>query len=107
MTFYSQQSKTYKSVGMSNISNESFYRAENAANTALNQNVTIYSIGLGNAITGQSVAQSFLYQVANDPNSPTFNLNLPQGQALFAPTSAQLDQVFQTIASKILLRLTQ
>jgi hypothetical protein len=107
MTFYSQQSKTYKGAGMSNISNEAFYRAENSANTALNQNVTIYSIGLGNSITGQSVAQSFLYQVANDPNSPTFNSNLPQGQALFAPTSAQLDQVFQTIASKILLRLTQ
>jgi len=29
------------------------------------------------------------------------------GEAVFAPTSAQLDSVFNVIASKILLRLTQ
>ena len=92
---------------MSAVSNEAFFRAEGSANTALNQNVQIFSIGLGSAITNQAVAQSFLYQVANDPNSPTFSANLPQGQALFTPTAAQLNGLFQQIASKILLRLSQ
>jgi Flp pilus assembly protein TadG len=107
MTFYSRQSNSYQTMTMSNIWNEAFYRAESSANTALSQNVQIFSVGLGNAITNQPVAQSFLYQVANDPNSPTFSLSLPQGQALFAPTAAQLDGIFQQIVAKILLRLTQ
>ena len=92
---------------MSAVSNEAFYRAEASATTALNQNVTIYSIGLGTSITGQATAQAFLYQVANDPSSASYNSNLPQGQALFAPTSGQLDSLFQQVASKILLRITQ
>jgi Flp pilus assembly protein TadG len=108
MTFHSQQYNSNESVSMTNVSNEAFYRAEASATTALNQNVTVYSIGLGSAITGQAVAKSFLYQVANDPsNSSTYNSSLPQGEAVFAPTSAQLDAVFQQIASKILLRITK
>ncbi len=68
----------------------------------------IYSIGLG---TG--VDQTFLQEVANDPASPLYNSAQPAGLAVFAPScpspqcTAQLQQVFQTIASKILLRLTQ
>jgi hypothetical protein len=31
----------------------------------------------------------------------------PVGEAVFAPTSAQLDTVFETIASKVLLRPSQ
>jgi Flp pilus assembly protein TadG len=107
VTFPSQQYGTDEQVSMSAVSSEAFYRAETSASTALNQNVTIYSIGLGTAITGQPVAQAFLYQVANDPNSSSYSSNLPQGEALFAPTSTQLDTVFQQIASKILLRITQ
>lgn len=107
VNFSSLQSSSQKPVSQTNISNEAFYRAEASATTAQNQNITVYSIGLGTSITNQAVAQSFLYQVANDPNSPTFNTGLPQGQAVFAPTSSQLDAVFQQIASKILLRITQ
>jgi Flp pilus assembly protein TadG len=107
VTFLSQQSNTYKNVSMSNIFNEAFYRAEASAATAQNQSVTIYSIGLGTAITNQAVAQAFLYQIANDPNSSAFNSALSQGQAVFAPTSGQLNSVFQTIASTILLRIIQ
>jgi hypothetical protein len=68
----------------------------------------VYSIGLGN-----SVDSSFLQQIANDPASSTYDASQPQGLAVFAPScpssqcTAQLNQVFQTIASKILLRLTQ
>ena len=112
MTFHSNQYNTSESLavggtGQNNLSNEAIYRAESSASTALNQNVTIYSIGLGTAITGQSAAQQFLYTVANDPNSSKYNSSLPQGQAVFAPSSSQLDTVFQQIASKILLRITQ
>ena len=66
------------------------------------QGMTIYSIGLGNNIN-----KVFLQRIANDPASPTFNSSLPAGSAVFAPSSLQLEQVFQIIASKILLRLTQ
>jgi Flp pilus assembly protein TadG len=106
-TFSSQQYSKYETPTMTNISNEAFYRAEASAATALGQNVTIYSIGLGTAITNQTTAQNFLYQVANDPNGPSYNSSLPQGEAVFAPTSSQLNTVFQNIASKILLRITQ
>ena len=111
MTFHSEQNNTSETLlepsGQTNVANEAIYRAEASATTALNQNVTIYSIGLGTAITNQTTAENFLYQVANDPNAPAYNSNLPQGQAVFAPTSSQLNEVFQQIASKILLRITQ
>jgi Flp pilus assembly protein TadG len=111
LTFHSQQNNTYESLvepsGQSNVSTEAIYRAEASATTALNQNVTIYSIGLGTAITNQTTAQNFLYQVANDPTYSGVNTSLPEGEAVFAPTSSQLDTVFETIASKILLRITQ
>jgi hypothetical protein len=71
-------------------------------------NTVIYSIGLGT-----SVDQTFLQEVANDPASPTYDPTQPQGLAVFATAcpspacTAQLQTVFQTIASKILLRLTR
>ena len=107
MNFNSKQYGRSESLSMSTISAEAIYRAESSAATALGQNVTIYSIGLGSAITNQPTAQAFLYQVANDPAGSSYNSSLPQGQAVFAPTSGQLNAVFQQIASKILLRITQ
>jgi hypothetical protein len=73
-----------------------------------NPGMYIYSVGLGS-----SVDQAFLQQIANDPASSTYDPNQPEGQAVFASNcpssqcSAELQQVFQTIAAKILLRLTQ
>jgi Flp pilus assembly protein TadG len=111
LTFHSQQYNTYESLvepaGQTNVSSEAIYRAEASATTALNQNVTIYSIGLGTAITNQTTAQNFLYTVANDSTYSGVNTSLPEGEAVFAPSSSQLDTVFQQIASKILLRITQ
>jgi hypothetical protein len=75
---------------------------------AENSGMLVYSIGLGS-----NVDQAFLQQIANDPASSTYDPNQPVGEAVFAsncPSSqcnAQLQQVFQTIAAKILLRLTQ
>ena len=107
INFQSNQYNGKEAVSLTNIENEAIYRAEASAITALNQNVTVYSIGLGTAITNQTTAQNFLYTVANDPSGPSYNSSLPQGMAVFAPNSSQLDTLFQTIASKILLRITQ
>ncbi len=101
--------------GTSTQYSEAMYRSvqvSTAPNTAtppglLSQNVYVYSIGMGSAIVGQPTAEQFLQEVANDPASPIFSPSLPQGQAVFASNSAELNQVFQVIASKILLRLSK
>ena len=65
------------------------------------------SVGLGT-----NVDKAFLQQIANDPSSSTYNPNLPAGMAMFArncPSStctADMQQIFQTIAAQILLSLT-
>jgi hypothetical protein len=72
------------------------------------EGIYIYALGLGT-----SIDQTFLQQIANDPASSTYSLTEPQGLAGFAascPSSQctmQLQQIFQTIAAKILLRLSQ
>jgi Flp pilus assembly protein TadG len=87
-----------------NIANDATYRTEQLANVMRNStnNITIYAIGLGDKIN-----QAYLQDVANDPAAATYNSSQPQGEAVFAPSSTQLDAVFQTIASKVLLRLSQ
>lgn len=84
------------------ICDDAMYRAEQLADTMRTQGITIYSIGLGDKIN-----KTYLQDLANDPASPTFNSSEPEGIAAFAPTADDLESVFQTIASKILLRLTQ
>lgn len=86
------------------VANDATYRTEQLANNMRNStnNITIYSIGLGDKIN-----QDYLLDLANDPTAPTYNSAQPQGEAVFAPSSSQLDAVFQTIASKVLLRLSQ
>ncbi len=99
-----------KNLNRSNVTADAKYRALQTANAmrAENPGMLIYSIGLGS-----SVDQSFLQQIANDPASSTYNSSQPAGEAVFATNcpssqcSAELQQIFQTIAAKILLRLTQ
>jgi hypothetical protein len=76
--------------------------ASNARNTANELGgVIIYSIGLG------AVDPTFLRRVANDPASADFiSANQTQGMYVFAPTPAQLQQAFQTVANEI-FRLIQ
>jgi Flp pilus assembly protein TadG len=103
--------------GSSSQYSDAMYRATQVSTAAttglLAQNVYVYSIGMGDAITGQPTAETFLETVANCSStacpaaSPVFNADLPQGEAVFASTSAELDSVFQIIASKILLRLSK
>ncbi len=89
------------SLSQLDISTEADYRAVELANTMRSQGITVYSIGLGDKIN-----QTYLQEIANDPASPEYNASEPSGIAAFAPTASDLDSAFQTIASKILLRLT-
>ncbi len=100
--FPSQLLGTQAALTETNISNDAMYRAVQLANTMRTQGTTVYSIGLGDKIN-----ETYLQQLANDPASPTYNPDEPSGVAAFAPTASDLDSAFQTIASKILLRLTQ
>jgi Flp pilus assembly protein TadG len=92
------------STAQTDISNDATYRTEQLADVMRNStnNITIYSIGLGDKIN-----ETYLEDLANDPSAPTYNSSQPQGEAVFAPSASQLDAVFQTIASKVLLRLSQ
>jgi hypothetical protein len=93
---------TYESFTRANITAEAQWEAVNTANAMRGTGVVVYSIGLGNLINEQ-----FLQQVANDPASPTFDASQPVGEAIFAPDASQLHEVFQQLAAKIILRLTQ
>ena len=90
--------------GQYDISEDATYRTEQLASVMRNStnNITIYSIGLGDKIN-----EAYLLDLANDPAAATYNSSQPQGEAIFAPDASQLNAVFQTIASKVLLRLSQ
>jgi hypothetical protein len=106
--FPSQQYGDQETFSRTNITAEAQYRALQTANALRAEGVYVYSIGLGS-----DPSQTFLQEIANDPASPTYNSSQPQGIAVFAPDcpsstcTQELQQVFQTIAAKILLRLTQ
>ena len=71
----------------------------------------IFTIGLGSGVSTST--QAFLAQLANDPSYSTYIKSQPAGLFLYVPNcpgatcTANLNKAFQTIASKILLRLTQ
>ena len=106
--FTAQSDGNQKSFTRANVTAEAQYRALQTANAMRTEGMVVYSIGLGS-----SVDQTFLKEIANDPSSPTYNSAQPDGLAVFAPNcpssqcTTELQQVFQTIASRILLRLTQ
>jgi hypothetical protein len=80
-----------------NVWMEGQLRALATANQIRTANIVIFSIGLGSLIN-----QDLLKQIANDPSSSHFNPSQPAGAAVFAPTPADLQAVFQQIASKVL-----
>jgi Flp pilus assembly protein TadG len=101
-TFPSEATGGPLPLTIANISNDALYRANLVASQMRSQGIVVYSIGLGNKIS-----EAFLQQIANDPASPTYDGTLPIGEAVFAPTAADLEGVFQDIANKILLRISQ
>ena len=109
-TFYSQQSKSQQSFTRANVTADAVYRAQQTANAMRAETVPtyVYAVGLG-----KSIDQAFLQQIANDPASTTYDPSKPVGMAQFVTNcpstqcTADLQNVFQTIAARILLRLTQ
>jgi Flp pilus assembly protein TadG len=65
---------------------------------------TIYTIGLGGAsdVASETVFQTFLQRVANDPSSNRYNSSLPTGLFVYSPDDSQLAAAFHQIASQIL-----
>jgi Flp pilus assembly protein TadG len=116
--FVSQQDGSSQYLTMANVTLEAQYRAIQTA-IALRTDTTlptayIYTIGLND--TKHPMAQStknFLAQLANDPDYPTYIKGQPQGEFFYVPDcpgpncTPELTAVFQTIAAKILLRITQ
>ena len=78
--------------GQSPLGSDAMYRAVKIAQAMQANDIYVYSIGMGTAITGanNAVAEEFLREVANDPNAATYNPNLPQGEAVFASTLTPL-----------------
>jgi len=106
--FTSQIDGTTKAFTRTNVTADARYRALQTANAMRAEGMYVYSIGLGS-----SVDTDFLQQIANDPASSSYDSSQPVGMAVFAThcpssqCSQELQQVFQTIAAQILLRLTQ
>jgi hypothetical protein len=100
--FPSQATGGMQPLTMANISDDAMYRSIQVANAMRTENTVVYAIGLGNKIS-----ESYLQQIANDPASSTYDSNQSVGEAVFATSPSQLQAVFQTIAAKILLRLSQ
>ncbi len=101
---------TQKSFTRTNVTADANFRALQTAAAMRTENpgMYIYAIGLGS-----NIDQTFLKKIANDPGSPTYDPTQPVGMAVFATNcpsaqcSSQLQQVFQTIAARILLRLAR
>ena len=95
--FFSLQYWTLEAFIRSNVTAEAQFRAVLVANQIRAQGTYVYAIGLA----GAGVPTNFLQQIANDPASPTYDPTQPTGKALIANSGAQLNQVFQAIASQI------
>ncbi len=108
--FTSAINGTQKSFTRTNVTADADYRALQTATAMRTENpgMYVYAIGLGS-----NVDQAFMKQIANDPGSATYDPSQPVGMAVFAsncPSSqctTQLQQVFQTIAARVLLRLAR
>ena len=114
-TFPSQQSGTQKSFSQSNVTAEAKYRAIQTAIAMRTESPTpvfIFTIGLGSGVS--SSTQAFLAQLANDPSyTSTYIPGQPAGLFFYIPNcpsstcTVAVQKAFQTIAAKVMLRLTQ
>ncbi|MGD1019985.1 MAG: VWA domain-containing protein [Verrucomicrobiia bacterium] len=105
-TYTSPQNGNPEKFETDGIIADSQYECEQLALQMQNQNILVYSIGLGGD-KNDPVNSAFLAQVANATNSATYNPKLPTGLALVASDPSQLQPYFTQIANDILFRLTQ
>jgi Flp pilus assembly protein TadG len=90
--------------------------AENVANIARSQGITVFTLGLGTFLNSLEIPDcgytsvengaNILRRMANTADSDTYNSNQPTGIYCFAQTPAQLQPCFDQIASAI-LRITR
>jgi len=119
-TFPSQSTGNNVAFNWTNIANDTIYRAEYTANAMRSESPVptyFFTIGLGNVITENPTAEALLSTIANDPNAAsyggTYNSSQPAGEFLIVPDcpsaacTQELNQAFQEIATRILLRLSQ
>ncbi len=98
-----------------NVNRAARNMVENLANTARSKDppIYVYSIGLGGNLEtleitfcGYSLAQekgaTILNRLANSLTSDTLNNAQPKGQYCYAPTAADLERCFSSIASEVL-----
>jgi Flp pilus assembly protein TadG len=113
-TFPSQQYGTQKSLSQSTVTAEAKYRAIQTAITLRTETpipTFIFTIGVGSGISTST--QAFLAQLANDPSYSTYVSGQPAGLFFYIPNcpsstcTTAVQKAFQTIAAKVMLRLTQ
>ncbi len=112
-TFPSQLYGTQRTLSQSDITAEAQYRAIQTAIAMRTETpipTFIFTIGLGSGIN--SSTQAFLAQLANDPSYPTYISGQPAGLFFNIPNcpstscTTAVQKAFQTIAAKVMLRLT-
>ena len=111
--FVSQQYGN-KNFSRANVTAEAQFRAIQTAIAMRTESPVptyIYTIGLGDSVTTST--QDFLAQLANDPSYSTYISGQPAGEFFYIPDcpssqcTTEVDTVFETIAAKVLLRLTE
>lgn len=114
--FPAQQSGTLQQLtfSQSTVTAEAKYRAIQTAIAMRTETpipTFIFTIGVGSGIT--SSTQAFLAQLANDPSYSTYISGQPAGLFFYIPNcpsttcTTAVQKAFQTIAAKVMLRLTQ
>jgi hypothetical protein len=99
-----------------NVNKAARNMVERIANDARNNDIRVYTIGLGNALNTLEVSfcsytvsnesgASILRRVANAADSDALNVNQPRGLYCYAADASELNRCFSSIASEI-LRLT-
>ena len=97
---FGMNEKTVRARGKSNGRQE--------ADRIRQNNIYLFTIGLGNPNNPDPILtpdMDYLRELANEDG--VSDASQPQGSAYFAPTAAELDDVFNAVAQDILVRLTK
>ena len=127
--FPSEEHSPTQTLTRWHVTNEVKYRTKITANNMLTESPVptyIFTIGLSSAVSNDPCTQAFLATLANDPSAGSYgggancdsgpgvyNSSLPAGLFVIVPDcpgsqcTAELEQAFNLIASKVLLRISQ
>lgn len=111
--FLEQKTGVQTTLGQTAVTADAQYRAIQTAIAMRTESPTstfIFTIGLGSGVT--TTTQAFLAQLANDPSYSTYVSGQPAGLFFYIPDcpsstcTTAVQKAFQTIAAKVMLRLT-